>query len=216
MNDLPAEQKRGCLRSCSCLGSAGGLILIAILALFGLYFVLLGAGGLLIIADPLEKSDAVVALSGGSGDRIDEAIRIYLDKQAEYIVFTHPEREGGGWQSHLMDMKLQAIDKGVPITGLLVTDEHGNSTYEEAKAIRRYLEPLKFKRILIVTDPYHTFRTRLIFREVFEDSSIQVRVRPVRGSWYRSTNWWTSAEGWRLTVSEYAKIAAFLAGIRSD
>ncbi len=170
----------------------------------------------MIIADPLLKSDAVVVLSGGLGEREDEAIRIYQDKQAEYIVFTHPEREGGGWKSHLMDMKLHAMGAGVPITGLLVTDEHGNSTYEEAKEIRRYLEPMKFKSILVVTDPFHTFRTRLIFREVFKGSSIQVRVRPVRGHWYRSTTWWMSKAGWQMTVEEYFKVAAFFAGIRSD
>ncbi len=219
MGDQQVEQKRGRLRSCACLGSLGALTSLAlaiILAVVGVYFALTAAGALLIIADPLQKSDAAVVLSGGGGERVDEAIRIYQEKKAEYIVFTHPDREGGGWESHLMDMKLQSIHGGVPITGLLVTDEHGNSTYEEAKEIRRYLEPMKFKSILVVTDPFHTFRTRLIFREVFKDSSIQVRVRPVRGHWYRSSSWWMSGQGWQMTVEEYFKIGAFLAGIRSD
>ncbi len=198
------------------MGGIVGFGLLALAAVIGLYFALTAAGGILIIADPLEKSDAVVVLSGGDGERLDEAARIYQDKMAEYIVFTHPEREGGGWQSHLMDMKLQAMNQGVPITGLLVTDKHGNSTYEEAKEIRRYLEPMKFQSITIVTDPFHTFRTRLIFRDVFKDSSMKVRVRPVRGHWYRSTTWWRSAEGWQMTVEEYLKIAAYLVGIRSD
>ncbi len=220
MNDQPVEQKRGCLRSCSCLGTIGGAAgigALALVAVLGLYLALTAAGGLLIIADPLVESDAAVVLSGGGGsERLDEAVRIYQEKMAEFIVFTHPEREGGGWQSHLMDMKLQAINQGVPITGLLVTDKHGNSTYEEAKEVRRYLEPMKFKSILVVTDPFHTFRTRLIFQEVFKGSSIKVNVRPVRGHWYRSTTWWRSAEGWQMTAEEYLKIAAFLVGIRSD
>ncbi|MHC1784087.1 MAG: hypothetical protein AB9891_15260 [Anaerolineaceae bacterium] len=61
-----------------------------------------------------------------------------------------------------------------------------------------------------MTDSYHSFRTRLQFRDVFSDTDIKVLVRPVRGSWYRSTTWWLSPQGWEATLLEYFKLAAFV------
>lgn len=217
MSEKQEQPNRGCLGSCLAgIGGAAGIALLLALAVIGLYFILWAAGGILIIADPLEPSGAVVVLSGGSGERLDEAARIYKEKKAQYVVFTHPERDQADWSDHLMDMKLQAMKLGVPGGGILVTDIHGNSTYQEAKEIRRYLESVHIDSALIVTDPFHTFRTRLIFHEVFGGSSVEVNVRPVRGHWYRSYNWWLSPEGRRMTLEEYAKIFAFAIGLRSE
>jgi uncharacterized SAM-binding protein YcdF (DUF218 family) len=69
---------------------------------------------------------------------------------------------------------------------------------------------------MIITDPYHTFRTRLIFRQVFEGSEVDISVRPVREHWYRSNTWWASLEGWQVTILEYGKLAVHLVGIRSE
>jgi uncharacterized SAM-binding protein YcdF (DUF218 family) len=73
-----------------------------------------------------------------------------------------------------------------------------------------------FNSMIVVTDPYHSFRTRLIFREVFRGSGKSIRVRPSSGHWYRSTTWWLSAQGWEATLTEYIKLAGFLVGFRGD
>jgi len=53
----------------------------------------------------------------------------------------------------------------------------------------------------------------VIFAAEFSGSGVQALVRPVRGHWYQSSTWMLSLRGWRATVTEYAKLAATLAGI---
>lgn len=113
--------------------------------------------------------------------------------------------------------KEEAMSLGVPAGGIVFTEKHGNNTYEEAYAVRRLLtQNNRVNSAIIVTDPYHTLRTRLIYREVFKDTKITVSIRPVRGHWYRSTTWWQSRTGWEMTLAEYAKILAYFMGVRKD
>jgi len=46
------------------------------------------------------------------------------------------------------------------------------STYEEALAVRDFALNQGWDRLMIVTDPYHSFRTRFIFRRELQDSEI--------------------------------------------
>lgn len=199
-----------------CCGSLG-LILLILLPAF-LYLILWGMGGILIVGDSLQKSDVVVLLGGGDALRMEEAVTIYHDKLAGMIILTETgesDPETGILYSQLQ--KEEMLSQGVPSGGIEFTDEHGNSTYEEAYAVRKLLtQSGKVNSAIIVTDPYHTLRTRLIFRDVFRETKIRISVRPVRSHWYRSTSWWQSREGWRVTASEYAKVFAFFVGVRTD
>jgi uncharacterized SAM-binding protein YcdF (DUF218 family) len=194
---------------------AAGIAIFTLVALLLLINIaLLSVGGILIIADPLEPAQVVVVLSGGSGDRIEEAARIIQEKNARRLILTHPEVDLDDENSSERQ-RLSAMAAGIPGSDILVTEMHGNSTYQEAIEIRRFFEEHEIISGLIVTDPYHSFRTRLIFREILRDSTIDINVRPVRDHWYRSNTWWTSMEGWQATVTEYGKLAAFLLGLRN-
>jgi uncharacterized SAM-binding protein YcdF (DUF218 family) len=194
---------------------AAGIAIFTLVALLVLINIaLLSLGGLLIIADPLEPAQVVVVLSGGRGDRIEEAARILQEKNARRLILTHPEIDPDD-ESSSVRRRQSAMAAGISGGDILVTKVHGNSTYQEAIEIRRFLEEQGLMSALVVTDPYHSFRTRLIFRETFRNSSIDINVRPVRDHWYRSNTWWTSAEGRQATVMEYGKLLAFFVGIRS-
>jgi len=175
------------------------------------------AGGILIIADPLRSSDAVVVLSGG-GDmsRMEEGARIFLEKDAQWLILTETTpREGERVSDTTILFKDTARNLGVPDSAILVTDQAAFSTLEEAQQVLKLANRNSFKSLIIVTDPFHTFRTRLIFHSVFRDSGIDIYVRPVRNHWYRSTNWWMTADGRQATASEYIKIFAYLFGFKS-
>jgi uncharacterized SAM-binding protein YcdF (DUF218 family) len=191
------------------------IILLIIFILGGV--LLTAAGGILIIADPLRTSDAVVVLSGG-GDmsRMEEGARIFLEKDAQWLILTETTpREGEKVSDTTILFKDTARNLGVPDTAILVTDQAAFSTLEEAQQTLKLANRNSFKSLIIVTDPFHTFRTRLIFHSVFRDSGIDIYVRPVRNHWYRSTNWWMTADGRQATVSEYLKILAYLFGFKS-
>ncbi|NMC80319.1 MAG: YdcF family protein [Chloroflexi bacterium] len=217
-NQTPPEPGGRKKSGCFLFGSLLGIIALLVLGAFILEFVLSAMGGLLIIADPLKQADAVVVLSGGSDlSRMQEAAQLYKDKYAGMFVLTETGQELSNFnESATFYFELQAMDMGVPSGAILVTEQHVSSTYEEAKAVRKLLEQHHFSSCIVVTDPFHTFRTRLIFREVFKGSEITVQVRPVRNHWYRSTTWWTTAEGREATFQEYVKIFGYFLGFKGD
>ena len=210
MPKTPGSPRRGCC-------GLTGLIFIGLAPLV-VYLILWALGGILIVGDSLQKSDVVVLLGGGDRQRMEEAVAIYQNKQAGMVVLTETgesDPETGILYSQLQ--REEMIEMGVPDGGIEFTEQHGNSTFEEAYAVRKLLtQSGRLESAIVVTDPYHTLRTRLIFRDVFRDTDIRLSVRPVRSHWYRSNTWWLSREGWQVTVSEYAKVFAFFMGIRKD
>lgn len=209
-NPVPSTRRQ---RSC------GTSIMIGLGILLGLFFTIevffTAVGGFLIIADPLERSDAVVVLSGGGRPRMEEAYKIYSEKYAKLFVLTETGAQlPGSNQQFIFQQKLDAMDLGVPIGAIRETEAHAEDTSDEAKAVLKLLQQERAESAIIVTDPFHTQRTRFIFNKVFEDSGIRVNVRPVRGHWYRSATWWTSPEGWRVTIQEYAALLAYWSGVR--
>ncbi len=187
---------------------------LVILGLVGMAAMLTLAGGILIIADPLEKGDAVVLLSGGDQARMDEVVRIYEEKLAATIILTETGEEVKGYNvQYSREQRNLLMDKGVPSGAIRITEKPVGSTRGEAKAVKSLVEnDDSIHTVIVVTDSYHSFRTRLQFRDVFQDSEIKIIVRPVRGSWYQSSTWWLTARGWEATVMEYVKLGAFLLG----
>jgi len=189
--------------TCSC-----GLILLVLLVLLILSapLILRGIGAYLIYADPLEDADSAVALSGDTGDRVSEAAWLYENQFVDYLFITYtdePARDALLWAAQL---------EGFPAERVIVTEMQVANTVDEARAIRALAEERAQDSLIIITDPFHTLRTRIIFRNELLGSGISIQVRPVVGHWYRSTTWWRTPEGRRLTLEEYLKILLYFFG----
>jgi uncharacterized SAM-binding protein YcdF (DUF218 family) len=180
------------------------IILVALLGLpivIGLFLVAFwGLGAFLVEADPLQKTDAIVVLSGAP-DRLDQARRLYQNHLADWIILTR-----AGSNSPQAD----AQAAGLPGERILVSEGLVASTRDEARVVRQLMEARGLKTCTVITDPYHTQRARWIFKEAFQGSALQIRVYPVQNHWYRSTTWWFSIQGWQVTVQEYAKLFYFI------
>ena len=186
------------------------LIILAILlcaGLVGFPVILRGIGAVLIIADPLKKADAAVALSGDSGDRISEAATLFDQEYVRYLFLTNTD------ETSVRNMESMANKLGFPYRKILVTEAVVSNTVEEAKAIRQLAEKEGVSSLIIITDPFHTLRTRVIFRDQLRGSEIDLQVRPVRDHWYRSDTWWKTAEGRQYTWEEYFKVFMYNFGV---
>ncbi|MCD6356729.1 MAG: YdcF family protein, partial [Anaerolineaceae bacterium] len=175
------NRQQGCL---GILGGALGLTIILLLASFFGYFLLRTAGAYLIIADELVPADAIVIMSGGGEGRMKEALEIYKDNYAHLIILTETGESVGGFDYlQSFDLRIQLLNNGVPSGNILITESEVSSTFDEAKAIKQLLERRQLSSAIIVTDPYHTKRTSIIFDEIFKDSNIKLIFRPVTPSW---------------------------------
>jgi uncharacterized SAM-binding protein YcdF (DUF218 family) len=188
--------------------------LLALLVALSLFFLgLRGAGAFLITGDPLERGEAVVVLGGGGEERVAEAVRLVQERYGLWLIVTEPGEvvEGQGPGSQVF--RRVAILQGISPDVILITEKTAQNTLQEAEAVLETMQKHQLKSIIVVTDPFHTQRTRMIFRSVFAGSGLTVRVHPVANHWYRSTTWFLSQAGWENTLREYIKILGFLTGI---
>lgn len=193
-------------------GLSACLIFLAI-GLVGLYLILRGLGAFLIVGDPLKKTDGVVVLGGGGEQRVVEAVELIQKQYGAWLILTEPGELAPGQGPASEVYRMVAVESGLSPHAILVSDEEAGSTHDEAVTVRHLMEKQHFKSIIVVTDPYHTQRTRLIFRDVFDESGLAVRVHPVTGHWYRSGTWFLSLDGWANTIREYVKLIGYLTGL---
>lgn len=203
------KQSQGCLNRF--LWITGGFILLVVIGAL----LIRAVGGFLIVADPLQPVEAVAVLSGGTPDRIVSAATYFRSQKADILIITNTGARIPTVPQSVAEMAVSAAkEEGIPTGKIVVTEGKAASTADEADAVRQVLIDRKKVSVLVVTDPYHTRRARMIFRREFRGTGITVIVRPVSGSFYRSDRWWSTAEGRQQTLQEYFKILMFLIGVR--
>ena len=189
--------RRSTLGGCSCVT----LTLLALVLLPAVvYLALVATGALLIVSDPVQRVDAVVVLSGGAGDRLALAVEMHAEGYAPFLVITDTS---SGMNNRMVR---EAVRGGFPRERIFVTDLQVESTYDEALAVRDLALQQNWTSLMVVTDPYHTFRTRLIFNRELRGSGIEILVHPVRGHWFNSRTWFFRPEGWQMVLLELGKL----------
>lgn len=174
-------------------------------------------GGFLVVSDPLAPADAVVPLGGGERDRVVQAAALVVAGDAHWLVTTESELDLPGIRDpwHAL-VRREARWQGVPAERILDAPGLVTTTYGEAQAVRRLAAGHGWRSLIVVTDPLHSRRARLVFREVFRDAGIRVIVRPVDAADFTAANWWRSEEGLRYAWTEYLKLVYHLLSYRPD
>ena len=101
-------------------------------------------------------------------------------------------------------MKLDADWKIVPsLSG------GSTSTFDEAEDCLAYGTKMKWKRIIIVTDEFHTRRAHHAFEKIFGDSKIQVEVAGASNEIFSIEDWWKSDRGIMAYFGETIKFPVY-------
>lgn len=163
----------------------------------------LGVGFFLAPQDKLEKSDAIVAISGGeTAERTEEAVDLYKANYAPVLIFSGAARDEG--TSNAQAMKQLAINAGVPEENILV-EERAQDTFQNARFVREHVADKHIESIILVTSPYHQRRAYLTFRR-FLGSEVKIINHSSTDSRWRKNGWWKDEWGKSLTISELQKI----------
>ena len=123
-------------------------------------------------------ADAIICLSGGRTTRVPESLRLWNQNYAKQLFVTDQKplnREFSKIELNNLQfaqevakkMKLDADWKIVPSLSGGAT-----STFDEAEDCLAYGTKMKWKRIIIVTDEFHTRRAHHAFEKIFGDSKI--------------------------------------------
>ena len=191
---------------------ATGVLIVVVVAGIGIYLApddLVDCKGAETTGE-CRKADAIVVISGGDTTaRTDEAIRLFQEGWAEYIVFSGAAADKDS-PSNAVAMKEHALENGVPESQTII-EERSETTKQNAKEVREQLENLEIRDIILVTSGYHMRRAGLEFsRELTNEFT--VRRHPVAHDKQWSSVWWLTPWGWWLVLGELAKIGLFYIG----
>lgn len=192
----------------SCLGRAGKTFIFSTIAV---YLILAAVGAVLSMPDLPRKSDALVLLSGGDKSREQEIARLYQKGYADTVVLTRTSGSTRG--NHIYTLQ-DLVKIGVPAQAILFTPGQSDSTYDEARHVVELMDAKNMGAVIIVTDPYHVFRARMIFKGEFRESRKAVWVRGAHGNWYSPLTWMFTIQGWEVTLKELGKIGAYMLGLK--
>jgi uncharacterized SAM-binding protein YcdF (DUF218 family) len=175
-----------------------------------------GMGYFLVVRDPLKTADAVAVLSGGGPERVEYASQLVTEKYGRKLILTETgEMDPTTGSKVSTTMSKQAAEDGVKRGQHFFAGKHVDSTLDEARAVLKLAQTRNWKSIIVVTDTFHSRRTKLLFNDVFKDSDIAVRINPVDlpGYWYQPSSWWTTPAGRRATINEYLSLGWYYLGM---
>ncbi|MBL4624195.1 MAG: YdcF family protein [Flavobacteriales bacterium] len=189
-----------------------GLILLSAMLLFVLRVPIMSvAGNYLISEDELQKSEVIFVLGGSSFDRGNEAAKLFTAGYAPKIVCLGEN----------IPTVFKAIDKDymeAEVTRINIVKNNdvkkrhvellaiGTSTKEESEAIATYCSEHELKRIIIISDKFHTRRIRGVFEPLFEDLITELIIHGTGSTLYNEDVWWEKEQGLIMVNNEYVKL----------
>ncbi len=167
-------------------------------------------GNYLIQEDELSQCDALFVLSGNPKDRAMESARLLKAGYAPKVVCTGESVHRillvvGDSTDEAGLSRMELLAAGIPEAQIEVL-HIGTSTREESGAILSYCKTKGLKKIMVVSDKFHTNRIDYAFRDVFEDAGIQLVLRGSPSNAYSESNWWGNEEGLIMVNNEYIKL----------
>jgi uncharacterized SAM-binding protein YcdF (DUF218 family)/glycosyltransferase involved in cell wall biosynthesis len=189
------------------------------LALVTTYLLLFHTALVWWLAEPLKVSerpraaDAIVVFAGGAGEsgqagggyqeRVKQAVDLYKANYAPRMIFST------GFVFAFEEgelMRSLAIAEGVPAEAI-VLESHAINTYENVTRSQSILEQYGWRRVLLVSSPYHMRRALLTWRK--NAPNIEVVATPVPFSQFYLRNGGPTLEQMRGLLQEYSAIALY-------
>ncbi|MDR0591178.1 MAG: YdcF family protein [Candidatus Nomurabacteria bacterium] len=157
--------------------------------------------------DSCDKADAVVVVSGGdTNSRVSAAVQLYKNGLVGKVIVSGAAADKLG-PSNAETMRHYALKSGVP-SGDIIMESEAMNTEQNATFSARIIESHGWKKVVVVTSPYHQRRTGLEFKRALgENTQVLNHPAEVDGAW--SKLWWMTPLGWWLALSEVCKIIVF-------
>ena len=167
---------------------------VAVLALFGLSFAYYGVTLMQVWSvgnsDQARRVDAIVVLGAAQYDgrpspqlqaRLDHVVLLWNQGIAPLVVVTGGNQPGDRF-TEAGTSAAYLETKGVAASAILQED-HGHSSWESLVGVAALLKQRNATRVLLVSDPFHSLRIRLVAQELGLTAYVSpTRTSPVRGA----------------------------------
>jgi uncharacterized SAM-binding protein YcdF (DUF218 family) len=174
-------------------------VLVAVLG--GALVMFFGVGRWLFVEDDLEKTQAILVLSGRMPLRAIEAARLYNGGYASEVWLTRPSEPAASLQTmHITYLSEDFFNsrvlmhEGVPTTAIRVLEPPIANTVDELLAAAKELDRDGGSAVIIVTTKAHTRRVRTLWQKVSHGRRRAI-VRAPENDPFQPRRWWrTSAD----------------------
>lgn len=156
-------------------------------------------------------ADLLVPLGGDSGDRGLSTAELYRHGRAPRILLTAMEDSPPRARVVFLNWRAQLlVDEGVPREALLFEMESSNS-WEEAQNTLALMRKNGWRRVLVVSDPYHMRRLDWAWGKVFSGSGLEYRLVATAPSWWKPDRWWLDEKSAAAVIMEHIKLVYYFA-----
>lgn len=162
---------------------------------------------------PPQSVDAIVVFAGGVGEsgqagggyqeRVKAAVDLYHGGFAAHLVFE------SGYAFTFREAEVMrdlATSLGVPASAIVI-ETNGVNTYDYVIRVREVLRTERWRRILLVSSPYHMRRAMLVWRK--QAPEVEVIPAPVERSQFYTHGRGASLDQLRGLTREYGALVAY-------
>jgi putative ribosome biogenesis GTPase RsgA len=177
-------------------------LLLFLFATLIIYIVISNLGYFLdITTNKIKKSDVIICMGGGSGDRLRKSIQLYKLRKSEY--------------NYILSIDANIKDRNRKNKVLIEKDfknieylDFVKNTYEELLLIKRIVLKNKYKNIIIVSTPAHSRRIDLLIKMYlnFKKNNISYTLVSSDLKWWNKNNLLDNKKSIKAGISELSKI----------
>jgi uncharacterized SAM-binding protein YcdF (DUF218 family) len=165
------------------------------------------------VSETPTKVDYVLVLGGGYDTRPFVAAALFTHGQTDKIlvptVKRSPEAKDGIVLADHDGICQVLRARGVPEEAIVLLPSEVSSTYDEAAALRRFLESHPDCSVAVVTNKFHTRRALMLFGRVLGDRAAQVHFVGAPTDGFDASNWWQTEDGFVCYANEYVKLLLY-------
>jgi len=102
------------------------------------------------------------------------------------------------------------MHRGIPEEKIVSLGGASRTTFDDARALQVYLEGKPADRVIVITNAFHTRRSRYIFRRVLGAEAERLRFVAAPNPGFADDDWWRHRSGLRIILSENFKLGFYL------
>jgi len=161
-------------------------------------------------SDEPVHADVIVVLGGDSSFRVAKAVELWKQGFATRIALTGPDPEFPELEIPSYARWLALLDTvGVPRDSVDVLHP-SYSTFDDARLVKQFVVAHGWRSALLVTDPYHTWRSGWIVRRTLEGTGVVSRMVSSDPPWFHPERWWKDERQLLFVGMEYVKVAYYV------
>ena len=149
------------------------------------------AGEALVVQRDIGAPDAIVMLASHEYERLPAAADLARRFPSAPVLLTVPRAVTKLNCHRCSERREWFVAEGVAAHRIVELPERVANTYDEAVATKHYVAGRPFRKLVVVTSPYHTRRALNVFETVVGSAGVEIGILPAtRYSIAQPARWW--------------------------